>query len=87
MKPKLTEEASEVIATEYSKLRSEESVESHVARVCASSYFLNQFFPCIVTFNSYYSLLDSTSNSSYPGNTDSVVHRSREGSFVKECYR
>lgn len=32
MKPKLTEEASEVIATEYSKLRSEESVESHVAR-------------------------------------------------------
>ncbi|CAK9797476.1 DNA replication licensing factor Mcm3 [Anthophora plagiata] len=32
MKPKLTEEASEVIATEYSKLRSEEAVESHVAR-------------------------------------------------------
>lgn len=33
MKPKLTEEASEVIAAEYSKLRSEESVESDVARV------------------------------------------------------
>ncbi|CAK9815716.1 DNA replication licensing factor Mcm3 [Anthophora quadrimaculata] len=32
MKPKLTEEASEVIAAEYSKLRSEEAVESHVAR-------------------------------------------------------
>ncbi|XP_076240514.1 minichromosome maintenance 3 isoform X2 [Calliopsis andreniformis] len=32
MKPKLTEEASEVIATEYSKLRSEEAVESDVAR-------------------------------------------------------
>ncbi|XP_076754293.1 minichromosome maintenance 3 [Xylocopa sonorina] len=32
MKPKLTEEASEVIAAEYSKLRSEESIESHVAR-------------------------------------------------------
>ncbi|KAK9296629.1 hypothetical protein QLX08_009453 [Tetragonisca angustula] len=32
MKPKLTEEASEVIASEYSKLRSEESVDSDVAR-------------------------------------------------------
>ncbi|XP_053972256.1 DNA replication licensing factor Mcm3 [Hylaeus volcanicus] len=32
MKPKLTEEASEVIAAEYSKLRSEESVDSDVAR-------------------------------------------------------
>ncbi|XP_076618793.1 minichromosome maintenance 3 [Colletes latitarsis] len=32
MKPKLTEEASEVIAAEYSKLRSEESVETNVAR-------------------------------------------------------
>ncbi|XP_031841668.2 minichromosome maintenance 3 [Nomia melanderi] len=32
MKPKLTEEASEAIASEYSKLRSEESVESDVAR-------------------------------------------------------
>lgn len=33
MKPKLTEEASEVIADEYSKLRSEEMLESDVARV------------------------------------------------------
>ncbi|XP_003704921.1 minichromosome maintenance 3 [Megachile rotundata] len=32
MKPKLTEEASEVIASEYSKLRSEESLDSDVAR-------------------------------------------------------
>ncbi|XP_076163964.1 minichromosome maintenance 3 [Ptiloglossa arizonensis] len=32
MKPKLTEEASAAIASEYSKLRSEESVESDVAR-------------------------------------------------------
>ncbi|XP_046820388.1 DNA replication licensing factor Mcm3 [Vespa crabro] len=32
MKPKLTEEASEVIADEYSKLRSEEMLESDVAR-------------------------------------------------------
>ncbi|XP_078051147.1 minichromosome maintenance 3 [Augochlora pura] len=32
MKPKLTEEASKAIAIEYSKLRSEESVESDVAR-------------------------------------------------------
>ncbi|KAK2586706.1 hypothetical protein KPH14_011743 [Odynerus spinipes] len=32
MKPKLTEEASEVIAEEYSKLRSEEMLESDVAR-------------------------------------------------------
>ncbi|XP_043249271.1 DNA replication licensing factor Mcm3 isoform X4 [Colletes gigas] len=32
MKPKLTEEASNVIAAEYSKLRSEESVETNVAR-------------------------------------------------------
>ena len=32
MKPKLTEEACEAIAAEYSKLRSEESVESDVAR-------------------------------------------------------
>jgi len=33
MKPKLTEEASTVIAEEYSRLRSEEMVESDVARV------------------------------------------------------
>lgn len=33
MKPKLTEEASAVIAEEYSKLRSEDVVESDVARV------------------------------------------------------
>lgn len=33
MKPKLTEEASAVIAEEYSKLRSEDMVESDVARV------------------------------------------------------
>ncbi|XP_043803492.1 DNA replication licensing factor Mcm3 [Apis laboriosa] len=32
MKPKLTEEASEVIAAEYSKLRSEESIDSDTAR-------------------------------------------------------
>ncbi|XP_017886777.1 DNA replication licensing factor Mcm3 isoform X2 [Ceratina calcarata] len=32
MKPKLTEEASKVIAAEYSKLRSEESIDSDVAR-------------------------------------------------------
>lgn len=34
MKPKLTEEASAVIAEQYSKLRSEDVVESDVARVC-----------------------------------------------------
>lgn len=34
MKPVLTEEASEVIAEEYSRLRSEENMESDVARVC-----------------------------------------------------
>lgn len=33
MKPKLTEEASAVIAEEYSRLRSEDVVESDVARV------------------------------------------------------
>lgn len=33
MKPKLTEEASAVIAEEYSKLRSEDMVEYDVARV------------------------------------------------------
>lgn len=33
MKPKLTEEANAVIAEEYSKLRSEDMVESDVARV------------------------------------------------------
>ena len=41
MKPKLTEEASEVIASEYSKLRSEESVDSDVARVY---YFVHYLF-------------------------------------------
>lgn len=39
MKPKLTEEASEVIAAEYSKLRSEESIDSDTARVNNFSYF------------------------------------------------
>lgn len=38
MKPTLTEEASEIIADEYSKLRSEDMLENHVARV--SIYFL-----------------------------------------------
>lgn len=41
MKPKLTEEASEVIASEYSKLRSEESIDSDVARVY---YFVHYLF-------------------------------------------
>lgn len=36
MKPKLTEEASIVIAEEYSKLRSEDMVNSDVARVSHS---------------------------------------------------
>lgn len=38
MKPKLTEEASAVIAEEYSKLRSEDVVESDVARVSIFFY-------------------------------------------------
>lgn len=44
MKPKLTEAACEVIASEYSKLRSEESVDSDVARVDNLSYLFNGFF-------------------------------------------
>lgn len=43
IKPKLTDEASKVIADEYAKLRSEDILESDVARV--SLYFqLNQIF-------------------------------------------
>lgn len=41
MKPILTEEASEIIADEYSKLRSEEHLENDVARVCI--YFEGMF--------------------------------------------
>ena len=37
MKPKLTEEASKAIADEYSKLRSEDTIQSDVARVCIST--------------------------------------------------
>lgn len=44
MKPKLTEEASEVIAAEYSKLRSEESIDSDTARVNNFSYFSYYYF-------------------------------------------
>lgn len=47
MKPVLTEEASEVIAEEYSKLRSEETMESDVARVrnrFRVKMFFNFFF-------------------------------------------
>lgn len=39
IKPKLTEEASEVIADEYAKLRSEDLMESDVARVSFSFFF------------------------------------------------
>lgn len=38
MKPKLTEEASAVIAEEYSKLRSEDMVEYDVARVSLDTF-------------------------------------------------
>lgn len=41
MKPILTEEASEIIAEEYSRLRSEENMESDVARVW---FYLGFFF-------------------------------------------
>lgn len=34
MKPTLTEEASEAIAEEYSRLRSQDTVDTDVARVC-----------------------------------------------------
>lgn len=40
LKPVLTEEATEIIADEYSKLRSEDVLENDVARV---SYFIGQF--------------------------------------------
>lgn len=48
MKPKLTEEASELISDEYSKLRSQDSMESDVARVCISSnrFIRNHSFVC-----------------------------------------
>lgn len=38
MKPVLTEEASEIIAEEYSRLRSEENMENDVARVRIIKY-------------------------------------------------
>ena len=38
MKPKLTEEACKAIAEEYSRLRSEESNESDVAKVCLKDH-------------------------------------------------
>jgi len=42
MKPKLTEEASAVIAEEYSKLRSEDMVEYDVARVSLDTFLFLQ---------------------------------------------
>lgn len=42
MKPKLTEEASAVIAEEYSKLRSEDMVEYDVARVSLDIFLFLQ---------------------------------------------
>lgn len=50
MKPKLTEEASEVIAAEYSKLRSEESIDSDTARVNNFSYFSYYLTLCYLLY-------------------------------------
>lgn len=93
MKPKLTEEASEVIATEYSKLRSEESIDSDTARVNNFSYFFiillfnRNFHLFIISLIFYYFILDSTCNSSYFRNTDSVIYCTCKSSFIKKCYR
>lgn len=52
MKPKLTEEACEVIASEYSKLRSEESLDSDIARVYNVYYlFRNTLLIILLTFH------------------------------------
>jgi DNA replicative helicase MCM subunit Mcm2 (Cdc46/Mcm family) len=37
MKPTLTEEASEAIAEEYSRLRSQDTIDTDIARVCINS--------------------------------------------------
>lgn len=103
MKPKLTEEASEVIAAEYSKLRSEESIDSDTARVNNFSYFsyyfsyLMLFLFIILLFNRnfhlfiislifYYFILDSTCNSSYFRNANSIIYCTCKSSFIKKCY-
>lgn len=45
MKPTLTEEASEIIADEYSRLRSEDFMENQVARVSSSLFSATLHFP------------------------------------------
>ena len=67
LKPVLTEEACEIIANEYSKLRSEDILESDVARVNS-----------VVLFGvgvDWLEFLDATSHSAYFGNHDSISNR------------
>jgi septin family protein len=42
MKPTLTEEASEAIAEEYSRLRSQDTMDTDIARVCMYFIFIQQ---------------------------------------------
>lgn len=48
LKPVLTEEASEIISDEYSRLRSEDFLENDVARVSISNLFLEYVFICFL---------------------------------------
>lgn len=68
LKPTLTEEASELISDEYSRLRSEDFLENDVARVSKNAIYYLLFY--------YSYFVDSTSNCTYFGNYDSFSNSS-----------
>lgn len=68
IKPQLTEQASEIIAQEYTKLRDFDLEQSDVARVSQDLHLLLYYF------SNLQSLPDPTRHCSYPGDADPSVH-------------
>lgn len=78
LKPTLTEEASEIISNEYSRLRSEDFLENDVARVSKTLKI-----SCFSIINCVFK--DTTGYGAYFGNYDSFSHSARKGAYVTYC--
>lgn len=74
IKPQLTQEASDIIATEYTKLRDFDLEQSEVARVSFFVYFI------LFYYQTNFFTLDSTRHCSYLGNANPSVDCSRPSS-------
>lgn len=77
LKPALTEEASELISDEYSRLRSEDFLDNDVARVSTKKLFV----VCVI----FVLFTDTTGHSTYLGNYDSFSNGSCKSSYVAYC--